>query len=259
MANKEGIEMKLKTVEVNGKHYAEIDPQGMPIYTHEDGNDIPFDAVGTVATISRLNGEAKQHREGKQAAELKLRAYAGISDPEAAIRALDTMSKVDQKKLIDAGEVDRVRDEIGKAFQSQLSEANERTAALEHQLYSEKIGGSFARSKFISDRLAIPADMVQASFGKNFKIEDGGIVPYDSHGQKIYSRSRPGEVADFDEGLELMIDNYAYKDNILKAPQQSGGGTQANTMKPGNLSRGSMAGDKSDRVAALKSKYPELG
>ncbi|UKL14876.1 protein of unknown function DUF6651 [Erwinia phage Gungnir39] len=251
--------MKLKTVEVNGKHYAEIDAQGMPIYTHEDGNDIPFDAAGTVATITRLNGEAKQHREGKQAAEQKLRAYAGITDPEAALRALETMSKVDQKKLIDAGEVDRVRDEIGKAFQSQLSEANERTAALESQLYSEKIGGSFARSKFISERLAIPADMVQASFGKNFKVEDGNIVPYDSHGNKIYSRTRPGEVADFDEGLELIVDNYAYKENIMKAQQQSGGGSQATPGKPGALNRGNMAGEKSDRVAALKAKFPELG
>jgi hypothetical protein len=29
--------MKLKTVEVNGKHYAEVDANGLPVYVHDDG------------------------------------------------------------------------------------------------------------------------------------------------------------------------------------------------------------------------------
>lgn len=248
--------MKLKTVEVNGQQYAALE-NGMPVYVHEDGREVPFDAPGTVNTITRLNGEAKSHREAKQDALNRLSAFSGITDPAAALDALDKLSRIDQKKLIDAGEVDRVRDEIGKAFQVQLGEANERTQALEKQLYSEKIGGSFARSKFIAEKLAIPVDMVQAAFGDRFKIEEGQIVPYDQHGSKIFSRSRPGEVADFEEGIELIVDNYAYKDNILKANQQSGGGSKPGS--PTGPAKGNMAGDKADRVAALKSKFPELG
>ena len=50
--------MKLKTVEVNGKSYAEVDSSGLPVYVHDDGQEVGFDAVQAVGKIS-LNGEAK--------------------------------------------------------------------------------------------------------------------------------------------------------------------------------------------------------
>src|SRR5690606_41187001 len=67
------------------------------------------------------------------------------------------------------------------------------------QLHNELIGGGFARSKFIQDNIAVPIDMIQATFGKNFQIENGKVVAVGADGQKIYSRTRPGEIADFDE------------------------------------------------------------
>ncbi|MER0133114.1 hypothetical protein KD913_25385 [Klebsiella pneumoniae] len=65
--------MKLKTVEVNGKSYAEVDANGLPVYVHDDGKEIGFDAVQAVGKISSLNGEAKSHREAKEAAEASWR------------------------------------------------------------------------------------------------------------------------------------------------------------------------------------------
>lgn len=44
--------MKLKTVEVNGKHYAEVDANGLPVYVHDDGKEIGFDAAQAVSKIS---------------------------------------------------------------------------------------------------------------------------------------------------------------------------------------------------------------
>jgi len=197
---------------------------GKPVYVHDDGKEVAFDAVATVSTISRLNGEAKTHREGKEAAETKLKAFEGIADPSAALKALDTVSKLDQKKLVDAGEIDTVRSEISKGYETKLSEADTRLKTLEGQLYSEKIGGSFSRSKVISDKFAIPADLVQARFGSAFKVEDGKVVAYDPNGNKIYSRARPGELADFDEAIESLVDAYPYKDQILKGSGASGSG-----------------------------------
>ena len=40
---------------------------GKPVYVHDDGKEIPFDALSTIATIGRLNAEAKGHREAKEA------------------------------------------------------------------------------------------------------------------------------------------------------------------------------------------------
>ncbi len=68
--------MKLKLDEAG--HVVVVD--GKPVYVHEDGKEVAFDALSTVATITRLNGEAKTHREGKEAAETKLKAFEGIAD-----------------------------------------------------------------------------------------------------------------------------------------------------------------------------------
>lgn len=212
--------MKLK-LDANGNAVVQ---DGKPVYVKDDGSEIAFDVVGTTTTIARLNAEAKTHREGKEAAEGKLKLFEGIDDPAAAKTALDTLSKLDQKKLIDAGEVDRVKAEISKAFETKLTEATGKAQALEQQLYAEKVGGAFARSKFITEKLAIPPDMVEARFGKNFAIEDGKIVAKDQNGNKLYSASNPGELAGFDEALEMLVNAYPYKDQILKGSGASGSG-----------------------------------
>ena len=197
---------------------------GKPVYTHDDGKDIAFDAPSAVSRITALNAEARTHREGKEAAEKALKSFDGIEDGAAAKKALDIVSKLDQKQLVDAGEIDTVRNEISKAFQTQLDEANGKAQTFEQQLYAEKIGGSFARSKYIADKLAVPADMVQATFGQNLKVEEGKVVAYDSQGQKIFSRSRPGELADFDEAIETLVSQYQHRDHILKGSGANGGG-----------------------------------
>jgi hypothetical protein len=201
---------------------------GKPVYIHDDGKEVAFDAPGTVATITRLNAEAKSHRERAEGAESKLKGFEGIEDGAAARKALEIVANLDQKKLVDAGEIEKVKAEVGKAFQAQLDEATTKAKTFEQQLYEEKIGGSFARSKLIAEKLAIPADLVQARFGQAFKIEDGKTVAYDQHGNKIYSRARPGELADFDEALETLVEHYPHKNHILKSSGANGGGAPNN-------------------------------
>lgn len=212
--------MKLKLDE-NG-HVVVSD--GKPVYVHDDGKEIAFDAVGTVATISRLNGEAKAHREGKETAEAALKPFEGIADPKEALKALDVLKNLDAKKLVDAGEVDKVRKEAIKATEDKYAPILKERDDLMASLVGEKVGGSFSRSKFIADNLAIPADLAEARFGKNFKLEGNDVVAYDSAGNKLFSRSSPGEVAKFDEAMEILVDGYPYKDQILKGSGGSGNG-----------------------------------
>lgn len=169
------------------------------------------------------------------------------------------MANLDAKKLVDAGEIEKVKGEISKAFQAQLEAATTKSQQLESQLYAEKVGGAFARSKVIAEKLDIPPDMVEARFGKAFAIEDGRIVAKDQHGNKLYSQANPGELAGFDEALEMLVAQYPYKDQILKgtgasgcgAPSSGGGGG-------GGQPKGNWAGSEVERVAAIKAKFPDL-
>lgn len=244
--------MKLKTVEIDGKQYAEVQ-DGKPLFVEDDGKEVAFDAVGTRSTITRLNSEAKQHRERAEAAEKTMKAFEGIEDAAAARKALETVANLDAKRLVDAGEVEKVKQEIAKGYQAQLDEANGKAQTLEQQLYGEKIGGSFARSKVIAEKLAVPADMVQATFGSRFKIEEGKVVAYDANGNKIFSRARPGELADFDEALETLVDSYPHKDHILKSSGANGGGAPNGGGQP-NKPKGNFGGSKEERLAAINAQ-----
>ena len=75
--------------------------------------------------------------------------------------------------------------------------------------------------------------MLQNTFGKAFKVEDGKVVAYGDDGSKIYSRARPGELADFDEALETLVERYPHRENILKSSGANGGGAPNNGGKGG--------------------------
>lgn len=205
---------------------AEVNGAKLPVFVHPDGKEAPFDADGTVGTISRLNGEAKSHRERAEKAEGLLKSFDGITDPAAALKAMTTVKNLDDKKLVDAGEVERVKAEAIKSLQAQFEPIVKERDTLKGELYGEKIGGAFARSKFISDKVAIPADLMQASFGKHFGIEGGKVIAKDANGNQLFSRTRHGEPADFEEALEILVDSYPHKASILKGSNASGSGAQ---------------------------------
>lgn len=232
---------------------------GKPVYVKDDGSEVAFDVAGTVSTIARLNGEAKGNRERAESAEGKLKGFEGIEDPAAAIKALGIVGNLDSKKLIDSGEVEKVKGEISKAFQTQLDQANGKATALEQQLYAEKVGGAFSRSKFIAEKLAIPSDLVEARFGRSFGIEDGKIVAKDANGNKLYSASNPGELADFDESLSMLVNQYPNRDQILKGTGASGSGaTSQGTGGSPQVNKGNLGGTKDERTAAIAARFPEL-
>lgn len=224
---------------------------GKPVYVKDDGAEVAFDVLGTTQTISRLNAEAKSHRERAETAEKSLKGFEGIADPAKAMEALQLVANLDAKKLVDAGEIDKVKTEIGKAFQAQLDAANGNASKLEQQLYAEMIGGSFARSKFALDKLAIPPDLVQAYFGKAFGIEEGKVIAKDANGNKLYSAANPGDLAGFDEALEMLVNQYPGKEHILKGTGASGSGAQGGG-GGGGQKTGNFGGTKADRVAAIK-------
>lgn len=224
--------MKLKTVEVEGKTYAEVS-DGKPVFVDDTGKDIAFDAPHSSATISRLNAEAKGHREAKEAAERALKAFDGLDDPEAARKALETLAGLDAGKLMDAEKAAAAQkaavDAAIKTYTERAEAAEETASEAKSALEKEMIGGSFARSKYIAESMAVPAEMVQATFGRQFEIDGGKIVAKDANGNPIYSKATPGDLASFDEALEAIVSASPMRDHILKGLNQQGAGA-----KPGS-------------------------
>lgn len=221
-----GDEMPLKLKLDEAGHVVVND--GKPVYVNDDGKEIAYDANQASDKIRSLCDESKKHREAAQEAQEKLKAFDGISDPAEAIKAIEICKNLDNKKLIDAGEIERVKAEITKAANAKTEEAEARYQALEARYNESMIGNSFNGSKFVKEKLTIPSDIAKAVFSQSFYVNDKGeVIAKDGSGNDIYSQINPGSVASFDEALEMLVGRYPNKDSILRSNQASGGGTGA--------------------------------
>ena len=213
---------------------------GNPVYVLDDGREVEHNAAQTVQKISQLNSEAKGHREAKEAAEAKLKMFDGIEDGEAARKALELIKNIDEGKLMQAGKVEEIKAAAAKSAKEAVAAATsvaeeklkvltEQNATLTNQLNNHIVGGGFANSKYIAEKLAIPHDIAQKVFGDRFKVDNGKLVAMDQNGNPIFSASNHGEHADFEEAIQIMVGSYQHKDAILKGSGAGGSGA-----KPGS-------------------------
>lgn len=199
---------------------------GMPVYIREDGTESPLDAAAMVNSVRDMKQEVKTLKQRAEQAEGAAKLFEGL-DPEKARKALELTSNLDAKKLVDAGQVEQVKAEVSKVYEAKLAEVTERAAKIEKQFHQEVVGGAFARSKFLAEKTVLPADLAQAAFGNRFVIEDGKLKATGPDGQPIFSKVNPGAPADFDEAIEILVEQYPRKDAILRADNRAGSGSPA--------------------------------
>lgn len=217
--------MKLKLTE---EGYAEVQ-DGKPVYVNDDGKEITYDPISMHKKIGELNKENQTYREAKEEAEEKIKEFEGI-DPEKAAEAMKTLDNLNDKKLVDAGEIEKVKQQAIESADKQWREKYEaeqqKREEIEGKYKSDKINLAFSNSKFVKDQLAVPPDMAQATFGKYFEFDGSRVTPKDPNGNPIYSDRNPGDVADFDEAMEKLVEQYPYRDSIMKGTGNRGSGAE---------------------------------
>lgn len=221
---------------------------GKQLFVKDDGTDIEIDVERTYMTVGTLRGESAERREKLEASELRNKAFEGL-DPVEARKSLDLVKAFNGKQAIDAGEIERQRAEAAAAVEAKYKPVVERSAGLEKQLQNVSIGNAFGNSKFISEKVAehIPRDMLQAQFAGNFEMKDGKLVAK-LNGNPVYSPSSPAELASFDEALEVMVNAYPNKAQILKGTGAGGSG-----------SRGSGGVGPGGKIEITRAQFETLG
>ena len=255
--------MKLKTDE-NGQVVVE---DGKPIYVHDDGKEIPFDAAQAFTKIKDLNTENKTWRQKFEETEKKLEPFQDL-DPEVARKALDTVKNLEDKQLIDAGEVETVKKNLAASYEENLNntkksyEQKMKDLDAKLQRQNENIEellllGAFERSPFIREKTNLTPDIAYASFKKGLQVEydkEGRphVVGY-VDGEKLFSRKDPGKLADPEEAIEMIINAYPYKDRILRGSGQggSGGGPGGEANDPNDLQAQLIKAQKAGDVSRM--------
>lgn len=258
--------MKLKLDEHG--HVVIID--GKPIYVHDDGQEIPFDAESAVRKISNLTEEKQRHFNNFKEVSEKLSLYGDMDpeqiqtklhsfediDPDEARRALETVANLKDGDLVRAGQVETLKAEMNKAFVEKEKEINKSWEKKVQQItdllhtkdstiYELMVNSRFAASPTIANKTILPPDIAAKYFSEHFKVEGEGtnarVVGFLGD-ERIFSKERPGEIATFEEALGVIIDAYPMKDRILSVP---GGGSGAG----GNT--GTSQGARRDMLASL--------
>lgn len=194
------------------------DGNGNPIMVGDDGKETAI-ASGY---IQRINGESAKYRTTAKELEAKLAAFGDL-DPAAAREAIEKTKDLDLSKLVEKGEVDKVRTAITTQYEKQQAELTDKLAKAQAERDNLLRANAFSTSKFLNERLAVPRDFVESTYRDQFKIEEGRLVPVGADGEPIYN-SR-GELASVDEAFEIFISQRPDKDQLLRAPAHSGTGS----------------------------------
>lgn len=198
-----------KQTEIEGKKVVETDSNGNPIWINDDSStEVPVDWKRALDGMASLRNENKIRREKSESLEISLK------DLQEKIKMSNSKPDDDKNKISES--VQTQISQMKAQFESELAKRDD-------NLKNLLIENAFANSNYIKENLNIPNDIVKTYFEKNFKIIDNKIVGV-KNGIEISSQKRIGELADFEEALEIIINEYSGKNSILKGKNQSGGG-----------------------------------
>ena len=212
---------KVQTDDKGSKILA-MDSNNQPIW-EENGQEMAIDWSRASGTIKNLMQESKTKREANEALTTK------NAELTSQIETLKNNSNNDKNNNNnDSALLDAKLKEMKTTFDSELLKKDA-------ELKTLLIGNKFASSTYIKDKIISPPDLIQLRFGNNFTVENGQVFAIDNSGQKLMSNKNIGEIAGFEESIEMIVDKYQYKDQILKGTQQSGGGLNSQDGLPSNV------------------------
>lgn len=217
---------------MDGDKYVLQDGHLVAIVKDTDGKEREYtiDPDQVLGKISALTKESETRRKALEEIDSKYKPWAELkiddkpADPQTVTEALQALKNVKDKKLLDAGEVQKIRDDAVKDFKQQVTDRDAQIASLSASLVKTKLGYAFAGSKFLREKTYLPDDMALEYFGKHFKIEGDRIIGYNGE-DKIPSSTKPGELAEFDEALEFHATKHPLKERFMK--NEAGGGSGA--------------------------------
>ncbi len=255
--------MALQYKKVEEGNGIEIDSDGNPmVFDDEKEDEKPFglNAIHLFTKIPELQIEAKTYREAKEKAEASLTSFGelkadevaeklsrlelfGDLDPAKAKEALVLVADLKDVDKENAIKIERVKEGVVESYEAKIRGIDTswggKVSALQDTLNRKEVAirnllikGAFDRSVFIKERTVLPPDIAYDTFGKFFSVEEGesgsiNVFALDSKGEKIFSKAKPGDYAEPEEAIELIINAYSQKNSILRT-SQGGAGSSGN-------------------------------
>lgn len=225
---------------------------GMPVYKYQDGAEQAFDAKATLdslnSKIKSLEERETRHAEKTQELESKLKVYKEV-DLEETKKNAEFVKKFKDKELVDERGIEALKQNmianfeeekkgIHKSYENQIGELNKQNKGLENVIYDLAVYREFSNDEHFVDiggkerKTIYPPEDAAKIWGKNFKVDIKDnkvkILPVDNDGKPIMSKKNHGEVADFHEGIAILVDKHPRRDDVLRSAKKGGPGASGN-------------------------------
>lgn len=173
-------------------------------------------------STSGLRSALSKEKDERKAKGDKLALYEGI-DPALARQLIEQHKKEAEKKLIDAGEVDKLFEQrttgLKKEYETKIADLEGKLGSTTTHLEKLLVDSTVAA---VAQKLGVrpsALDDVLLRARSSFKVENGQAVPYDANGNVIYGAdTKPMKVEDW------MKDLAGKAPHLFNEPQ--GGGTK---------------------------------
>jgi hypothetical protein len=237
---KEDKDLKL-TLKLNDEGTIELTDQGLPIWIDQEDKEVVFDVAKLYNDKRAANAESASRRKRIDELEKQLNElhekYQDL-DVEEAKKAVETLQNIDQQKLMDTEGVESVKRQMKEAFTAELtkerekweSELKDKSTTLEMksgQIRNLLVKNAFVSSEFLREKTLLTPDIAYAYFGTHFDIREVDGEPRAVgrlNGEDILSKTNPGELAEPEEAIQIIIDKYPSRERILKGNVQAGSG-----------------------------------
>lgn len=216
---------------------------GNPVWVYEDGKEAGFNAETALKNLDVATAESVVRKKKLKELEEKYKPLADIEDVSdfftKATAAIDTVKNFDDKKFVDAKEVETLKLSVAKTYDDKIKgmetawttkekEYQESISSKDTNISNLLIKGEIGRSQFIGDKTVLTPSIAFDVFKGNFQIEesDGHVkaVATRADGTRIMSLKDPGSYAGIDEALETLVTEHPDSARLVKG-NPGGGGT----------------------------------
>lgn len=187
----------------------------------------------------------KEVMEKKQKLQKATEQLTQLSEQLKKFEGLDAdqvrtmLAEIEDRKLKDLeakGQWDALKKQLldahGKQLEGkdgELKTAVERAISLTAKIADLTVGVAFSQSKFIEEKLDLPARKARALFGAHFEFDGDNVVAYDkpagASGRSVLVDAK-GDPLDFEAAIAKLVDADPDRDRLLKSTVKNGAGSR---------------------------------
>lgn len=202
-----------------------------------DGDKKPSDKEAKLLKDMMKHKEARRDAEAR-AAELEeklggidIEEYNRLKEAEAA--AEKEKADAEEKRLLERGEFDKIKEQMVQQHQEALT-AKEEALAEKDKLLAEArgiieeltVGSSFSESSFITEDTVFTPGKARQLYDAHFDVEGGKVIGYDKprgEADRAPIVDASGNPASFDAAMKAIIAADPDHDHIMRAKMKPGG------------------------------------